>query len=35
VIEVSSRIEWDYHVPRIGHEIEWIVALLRHVVSFR
>lgn len=34
ITEVSSRIEWDYHVPRIGHEIEWVAALFRHVMSF-
>lgn len=33
--EVSRRIDWDYQVPRIGHEIEWVIALFRHVLTFR
>lgn len=35
VTQVSRRIDWDYYVPRIGHEIEWLVRLFRHVLTFR
>lgn len=31
--EVSRRIDWDYYVPRIGHEMEWLAALFRHVMT--
>jgi len=34
VTEVSRRIEWDYYVARVGREIDWLVALFRHVLSF-
>jgi hypothetical protein len=33
--QVSRRVEWEYYVPRIGHEIEWLTALFRHVLTFR
>jgi hypothetical protein len=33
--EVSRRIDWDYQIPRIGDEIEWVERLFRHVLSFR
>ena len=33
--EVSRRMDWDYQVPRIGDEIEWVIALFRHVLTFR
>jgi hypothetical protein len=33
--QVSRRIDWNYYVPRIGHEIEWLIAIFRHVLSSR
>lgn len=30
----TRRMEWDYYVPRIGHEIDWLERLFRHVLSF-
>lgn len=32
--EASRRIDWDYYVPRIGEEIDWLARLFRHVLSF-
>ena len=34
ITEVSRRVDWDYHVPRIGEEIGWVERLFRHVLSF-
>ena len=32
--EVSQRMQWDYQVPRVGHEIQWLETLFRHVLTF-
>ena len=33
--EVSRRMDWEWQVPRIGEEIDWVEQLFRHVLSFR
>jgi hypothetical protein len=35
ITQVSRREEWDFHVPRIGHEIEWLIRLFRDVLTSR
>ena len=35
ITKVSRREEWNYYVPRIGDEIEWLVRLFRHVLTSR
>jgi hypothetical protein len=35
VTEVSRGIQWDYFVPRIGHELDWLERLFRQALSFR
>lgn len=32
ITEVSRRMDWNYYVPRIGDEIEWVIALFRQVL---
>ena len=35
ITRVSRNEVWDYYVPRIGHEIEWLIRLFQHVLTLR
>ena len=35
ITQASRQMDWNYYVPRIGHEIESVSKLFRHVLTFR
>ena len=35
ITQASRQMDWNYYVPRIGHEIDWMIKLFRHVLTFR